>query len=224
MTGRKKLLRIYFWYRNHLLPIIFNHTISERSPCFNVYRRAIKPSIATKYLGIKIDSKLSLNLHTKTVKSKTVARASHFRKITFKNKLIATKQAWKIYKCICRSLLDYGHPILLNCNNPAKGNIRIAETTDLRRLTKIRHPNDLLYNSSNTLLYDKTQVQPIIERAKMLSTKFARQHCDTMSTLCNTIPPGTCTKHKLPAEPDLQILRGASPVNGVYRSLISSVD
>ena len=147
-----------------------------------------------------------MNLHSKNVKSKTIARASHFRKITFKNKLIATKQASKIYKCICRPLLDYGHPILLNCNNPAKENIRNAETTALRRLTKIRHLNNPLHNPSNTLLYDKTQVQPIIERAKMLSAKFARQHCDTISPLCNTIPPGTARKHKLPAEPLLQIL------------------
>ena len=167
---------------------IFNHTISERSPCINMYRQAIKPSSATKYLGINIDSKLNFNLHTKTVKSKTIARASHFRKITFKNKLIATKQASKIYECICRPLLDYGHPILLNCNNPAKENIRIAETTALGRLTKMRHPNNPLHNPSNALLYDETQVQPIIERAKMLSAKFARQHCDTISPLCNTIP------------------------------------
>ena len=186
--------------------VIFNHTISGRSPCVNMYRRAIKPSPATKYLGINIDSKPNFNLHTKTVKSKTIARASHFRKITFKNKLIATKQASKIHKCICRPLLDYGRPIMLNCNNSAKENIRIAEITALRSLTKIRHPNHPLHNPSNTLLYDKTwQVQPIIERAKMLSTKFARQHCDTISPLCNTIPPGTSRKHKLPAEPLLQI-------------------
>ena len=137
---------------------------------------------------------------------KTIARASHFRKITFKNKLIATKQASKIYKFICRPLLDYGHPILLNCNNPAKENIRIAETTALRRLTKIRHPNNPLHNPSNTRLYDKTQVQPIMVRAKMLSAKFARQNCDTIFPLCNTISPGTARKHKLPAEPLLQIL------------------
>ena len=121
--------------------IIFNHTISERSPCINMYRQAIKPSSATKYLGMNIDSKLNFDLHTQNVKSKNIVRASHFRKITFKNKLIATKQASKIYKCICRPLLDYGNPILLNCNNPAKENIRIAETTALRRLTKMRHPN-----------------------------------------------------------------------------------
>ena len=74
------------------------------------------------------------------------------------------------------------------------------------RLTKIRHPKNSLHNLSNTLLYAKTHVQPIIERAKMLSTKFARQHCDTSSPLCNTIPPGTSKKHKFPAEPLLQIL------------------
>ena len=73
----------------------------------------------------------------------------------FKNKLIATNQVSKIYKCICRQLLEYGQPVLFNCNNPAKENIRIAETTALRRLTKIRHPNNPLHNPSNALLSAK---------------------------------------------------------------------
>ena len=61
--------------------IIFNHTISERSLSTNMYRQAIKPSSATKYLGININSKINFNLHTETVKSKTIARAAYFRKI-----------------------------------------------------------------------------------------------------------------------------------------------
>ena len=139
-----------------------------------MYRQAIKPSSATKYLGINIDSKLNFNLHTKKVKSKTIARASHFRKITFKNKLIATKQASKTYKCICRPLLDYGHPILLNCNKPAKENIRIGETTALRRHTKIRHRNN-----------------PLRTRCSMIKHKFNRlsreQKCSVLNSLDNIV-------------------------------------
>ena len=122
---------------------------------------------------------------------------------------LPTLRAWADHRpdhIFLHGLLEYGHPILLNCNNPAKENIRIAETTALRRLTKITHPNNPLHNPLNILLYAKTQVQSIIERAKMLSTKFARQHYDTFSPLCNTIPPGTSRKHKFPAEPLLQIL------------------
>ena len=38
-----------------------------------------------KYLGIMIDNKLSFNRHTEIIKKKTTTRASHFRKLSFKN-------------------------------------------------------------------------------------------------------------------------------------------
>ena len=76
-----------------------------------------------------------------TIKKKTTKRASHFRKPTFKNQEIATKHATKIYKCICRPLLKYGHQLFLNCRNQPLKIIKTAGTISLRRLTKLRHPN-----------------------------------------------------------------------------------
>lgn len=74
---------------------------------------------------------------------------------------------------ICRPLLEYANVLLLNCKNPAKNNIEVAERSSLRIITKIRHPNNPIHNPSNTLLYEKTRVLPIMNRIDILATKFA---------------------------------------------------
>lgn len=71
--------------------------------------------------------------------------------------------------------MEYGHPILLNCRRPAQNNIQIAERTSLRKITKIRHPDNPLHNPPNEMLYNLTQIQPIQDRLMVLNSKFYKR-------------------------------------------------
>lgn len=159
--------------------VIFNHTPSINSPTIAINGLRIQPASTGKYLGVNLDNKLNFNYHTKMVKRKTITRAKHFRALTFKNKGINISTASKIYKTICRPLVEYGHPLFTNCRNTTLKNLRVAETSSLRAITKIRHPSNPLHNPSNALLYQKTKIQPIEERLKSLTKKFAQRACNT---------------------------------------------
>ena len=152
--------------------ILFNHTIQATSPQVSVFNQPIRPKPNAKYLGIDIDAKLNLKNYTKKTKSETIGRAKQFRSLTYKNQGINIKTAKKNYKSICRPILEYGHAIFLNLRPPAMKNICVAETSALRAITKIRHPQNELHNPSNELLYQKTNIQPIKERIYHLTGKF----------------------------------------------------
>lgn len=153
--------------------MIFNHTPKNSSPTVSITNHLLKPLTSIKYLGIHLDNKLNFNLQTKIIKKRTTSRAKHFRCLTYKNKGINTSIASKIYKTICRPILEYAHVLYLNCRKPALKNIQVAETSTLRTITKMRHPTNSLHNPTNELLYRKTKIQPIQERLTKLSTKFA---------------------------------------------------
>ena len=172
--------------------LIFNHHIKPNSPTININNHAIKPQSSAKYLGINIDQKLNFNYHTQTIKTKCVTRGKHFRSLTYKQQGISLKTAAHIYQSICRPLLEYCHPLYLNCRPPAIKNLKVAETTTLRTITKMRHPQNPLHNPSNQLLYELTKVEPITTRLKDLSIKFASQESNiqVLHALCNNeIPP-----------------------------------
>lgn len=119
--------------------------------------------------------------------------------------------ASKIYKGICRPMLEYAHILYLNCRRPALQNIKVAETSALRIITKIRHPLNPLHNPSNELLYNKTKIQPIMERLKVLSTKFAthRHNLELMQPLFLSRPrtPGSDSRFKYPENTLQEILK-----------------
>uniref|UniRef100_A0A6P7H843 Uncharacterized protein LOC114348361 n=1 Tax=Diabrotica virgifera virgifera TaxID=50390 RepID=A0A6P7H843_DIAVI len=138
--------------------IIFNHRIQDHSPTINICDNIIKPSQTVKYLGIEIDNKLKFNHHTAVIKRKIVTRAKHFRNLTYKNEGIAIETAANIYKMICRPMLEYGSAIFYNSKGPAKNNIKVAETTSLRQITRMRHPDNPLHNPSNRMPYEKTGI------------------------------------------------------------------
>lgn len=174
--------------KSHFL--IFNHKIKPSSPCIVVSNHPIKPENWAKYLGITIDKKLNFNLHSRTVKNKCIARAKHFRNLTYKRQGISTWTACHIYQSICRPLLEYCHPIYINCRQPALNNIETAERNSLRSLTRIRHPRNPLHNPSNELLYQATGIVPIRTRLRQLSTKFAnkQENINSLTALCHATP------------------------------------
>lgn len=187
--------------------MIFNHTPSNFSPTINLAHNHIRPVSNVKYLGIHLDQKLNLNHHTKLVKRKITSRGKLFRSLTYKNKGIKLAAATKIYKTICRPILDYGHTLYLNCRNPALKNIQVAETSALRIITKIRHPTNPLHHPSNEFLYHKTKIFPIRERLQKLSTKFIKneQNLQLMEPLL--IPrDNVLSRHKFPEQTLQEIL------------------
>lgn len=167
--------------------IIFNHTISQNSPSIYINNVRIQPSPHAKYLGVLLDNKLNFNLHSQQMKKKTTTRANHFKCLTCRKEGINTHTAVKIYKSICRPLLDYAHVLFHNCRNTAYKNFQVAETSSLRKITKMRHPINPLYNPSNALLYELTTVIPIEERHKTLTLKFANSESnfEILSQFCN---------------------------------------
>ncbi|KAK9888022.1 hypothetical protein WA026_000306 [Henosepilachna vigintioctopunctata] len=106
------------------------------------------------------------------IKKATIARAKHFRSLTYKKEGISIATASKIYKMICRPLLEYGHPLFLNVSKALLTNLEIGERTSLRKITKIRNPKNPVLNPSNELLYKTTQKEPIIDRIKRAGKKF----------------------------------------------------
>lgn len=163
--------------KSHL--IIFNHTPSNTSPSVTMYNQIIKPEVSTKYLGIIIDNKLNYNLHTAEAKKNIVTRSSHFRSLTYKNKGINRKTACQIYKLICRPLIEYGYILFTNVRNPAIKKLQVAETSSLRKLTKIRHPDNPLHNPPNELLYELTEILPINLRIQELAKRFVQRESNT---------------------------------------------
>lgn len=156
--------------------IIFNHKININSPSIKIFNQQIRPSNSCKYLGIHLDSKLNFNLHAKLMKTKMITRAKHFRSLTYKNNGIQPETAIKIYKMICRPIIEYAFLIYLNCKKTTVGKLEVAERSSLRIITKMRHPDNPLHNPSNQLLYETTQVTPILERFKELACQFAKKH------------------------------------------------
>ena len=185
---------IEVWFQNwRLVPnpnksqfMLFGHTINDRSPHVNLFNQQIHPKPTAKYLGIEIDAKLNFNRHTKIIKDKTIKLAKHFRSLTFKNQGIKMNTATKIYKSICRPVLEYGHVIYLNLKAKAMKNITVAETSSLRAITKMRHPQNSLYNPSNELLYRRSCIQPIEQRLQELNSKFAHRthNMEIIEPLC----------------------------------------
>ena len=166
--------------------IIFNHNISDTSPTLQISNHRLRPLTSVKYLGIKLDQKLNFNSHTKEMKKKMITRVKHFRSLTYKNQGISTKTASKIYKMICRPIMEYGFILYNTCKRPALNNIEVAERSSLRKITKLRHPNNPLHNISNNALYEKTGIQPILTRFKELTKK-----CSQSQNLLALIQPFT---------------------------------
>lgn len=170
--------------KSHL--IIFYHTPSRNSPRLYMLNQTIPAEISTKYLGVTVDNKINFNCHTSKVKKQTITRAKHFRCLTFKKGGANLATMSKIYKLICRPIIEYGHVIFLNLKNPALRNLKVAETTAIRTMAKIRHPNNTLHNPPNHLLYQLTHIQPIQDRLSTLSQRYCtKQHNkDFIATYC----------------------------------------
>lgn len=155
--------------------MIFYHNHKPTSPTVNLINTVIKPSQTIKYLGVQIDNKINFKNHLSITKKKVITRAKYFRSLTYKNQGINIRTASKIYKSICRPLLEYAHPILINCNNIAKKIMQTAETSALRVITKMRHPSNPIHNPPNPLLYEKTGIVPINSRIAELNRRFAKR-------------------------------------------------
>ena len=85
--------------------------------------------------------------------------------------------------------------LFLNCRNRALENIN-TETINLPRLTKLRHPNNALRNSSNELLYHSSKEETVMNRISKLSTKLSEKRLNTITNLCRTLPANKVPKHK----------------------------
>lgn len=186
--------------KSHL--IIFNHKVTNSSPSINLLQQTLQPSLSCKYLGINIDSKLNFKLHTKLCKQSIISRTKHFRSLTYKNEGINTSTACKIYKMICRPILEYGFILFGNCRKPALHNIEVGERSSLRKITKIRHLNNPLHNPSNNLLYQKTQIEPILSRFQRLAQKFANNafNTDLINPLIHQMNPNITPKRIFPTQ------------------------
>lgn len=180
--------------------IIFNHRPTQNSPNIHLSTHTLQPITSLKYLGVQLDNKINFNSHTQQTKKKTISRAKHFRTLSRKDSGINLQNQSKIYKMICRPLLEYGHVIYQNLKNPAWKNLRIAETTSIRTITKMRHPNNPVHNPPNQLLYERTGIMPIQDRINYLNQKFRTKpvNINLLQPYCNTRDAGVKTPVKHP--------------------------
>lgn len=156
-----------------------------------------------------IDHKLNFKMHVNSTKQTAINRAMHFRSLTYRDYCIGVETASKIYSMICRPLLEYGHQILGQCNKSISKIIGVAERTSLRKITKMRHPNNPLHNPANDYLYEKTKIEPIGDRILRLNKKFiGQQHnINIIEPLIHKLTHPERCKRKLPELPIFQYLR-----------------
>lgn len=168
-----------------LLP---NHKIGPNSPTITADGYTTRPSYFVKYLGMTLDSKMKFTKHLRNIRVNITKRAKYFRGLTYKQAGISTHTATKIYKSICRPLLDYGNIILANANDKTKKYIQTTEQITLRLITKIRHPENPLFNPSNDLLYERTNLIKITDRHKKIQTKWKnkKDNWTIINKLCLT--------------------------------------
>ncbi|KAK9891657.1 hypothetical protein WA026_015625 [Henosepilachna vigintioctopunctata] len=109
------------------------------------------------------------------------------------------------YSLSCQDItrINYGHPLFLNGSKALLTNFEIGERSSLRKITKIRNPKNPLFNPSNELLYETTQIEPIIDRINGLSKKFINRENNKNIILpllheYNRVNP---PKRKLPVTP-----------------------
>ena len=155
--------------------IIFHHRIKPTSPSIIVDNVSTAPQPSVKYLGVEIDSSVSFKNHAKLVKQKLNKRAKYFRLLSYQNDGLCLKNRSKIYKSICRPLLDYAAPIFSSCQPPFWRTWAIAERAALRTITRIRHPFNHLFNPHNSLLYTMCEVMPITDRQQEFAKKFHKR-------------------------------------------------
>lgn len=149
----------------------------DRHPVDNIQvgQHMVSPQPSSKYLGIQIDKNLNFKSHLKTIKQKTVNRAKQLRKLTFRQLGLSRKHATLTYKVLCRPLLDYGAILFTTCSPNTLKIISTAETTALRTITRLRHPQNILWNPSNQSLYDMTKTEPILRRQRTLNQTFLKK-------------------------------------------------
>lgn len=185
--------------------IIFYHTPKPSSPTVELANMHIKPTSIIQYLGLQIDHKLNFKNHFTIIKKRITTRAKYFKSLTYKNSGISSVTAGTIYKAICRPLLEYAHPVFINCKKNVQKIVQTAETTALRSISKIRHPQNPIHNPPNQYLYNRTKTKPILTRLKRLNQRFAqRQHnLDILNQMCTTRQTNT-SRYKHPQKTLLQ--------------------
>ena len=183
--ARKWRIKINLQKTQFLIPF---HRIVDNSPSIQIHNTRISPAKNCNYLGVLIDPKLKFTGHAIKTKMKAKNRASQFRGLTYKDRGIDIETAVHIYKMICRPILEYGSLLLNNIGNSARYSLNVGERGALRNITRLRHPNNPLYNPSNELLYQSTNITPITTRIETLSRKIANRFPPVFHLFLNKDP------------------------------------
>lgn len=146
--------------------------LSAPSPTIIIQSTAISVTPTCNYLGITLDRTLKFFTHATKVKMKVNIRAKHFKSLSFGGRGISTSCASHIYKTICRPIIEYGAILLNDAPRKTKYHLEVAERSALRSITRIRNPRNPLFNPSNQLLYQLTDILPIDTRLQRLSDKY----------------------------------------------------
>lgn len=188
--------------------IIFNYKSSDLDAKLTIGNRQPNNQIAVKYLGITLDNKLNFKQQSQVMKKQCISRAKFFSALTYRKSGISVKTASCIYKSICRPLLVYAHPLYLSCLKTPLKNINTAETSSLRIITKMRHPQNPLHNPSNDLLYKLTKVEPIEERLSKLSRRLANNVnvAAILDRFCLKRTENQQSKYRIPKQTILEVL------------------
>ena len=173
--------------------------IAKRPQSITMLNTTIDPSHVAKYLGIYLDSKITLVKHAQTIKKEIIKRAKYFKILRYKDSGVSTNTAVYIYKSTCRPLLDYYRIVSACGSKKMQKAIEVSETSALRAITKIRHSSNPLHNPSNNSLYSRCKIEKITERFYDLRAKFASntENLSKIKELCIT-RANTTSKFKLP--------------------------
>jgi len=143
--------------------------------------KKIKLEANPKFLGIKLDPKMSFKKHTEELEKNVEFRLFILRALN--KKLKKTKLSLSIYKTLIRSLIEYGHLPLLSSSAKAKDSIQKIQNKAIRICLKL--PKSTCIST----LHKLSNIEPIEERLNRLSQSYiskANANNKSIAELCQS--------------------------------------
>ncbi|GBN22667.1 putative RNA-directed DNA polymerase from transposon X-element [Araneus ventricosus] len=131
-----------------------------------LYRRSIKWSKETKYLGVTLDSRLTYDKHITNIHKKTRSAKARLYPLLARNSKLSLKNKLLLYKTILLPIMAYASPVW---GAAAKSHIQKLESTQNIVARQITNAHWFI---RNRYILKDLRLTPVISHIKNLATKF----------------------------------------------------
>lgn len=143
----------------------YKHEVSVR-----VEETMIKPKDSTRYLGVIIDKELKWNTHLDHIEQTVAPRISLLRYLSSAAGQANERIMITLYKSMVRTIMLYGHPVLLTASNKIWKRLQVIQNKAIRAALNLPHYTSTRYIHRLTNLpmikdYAKSRLQTSINSA-----------------------------------------------------------